>query len=177
MTRKVFLTGKPGVGKTTIVERVVSMLRSKGFKIGGMVTFEVREGGVRKGFMVTDILTGKKGVLAWVGGSGPKIGKYTVNLKDLEEIGVNAIKLALADADIVVVDEVGPMELFSDNFRSITKALIKADKPVIGVVHYKVKDPLIESIKKNPDVKVFEVSVENREFLPKKVLDILLFQN
>lgn len=139
-----------------------------------MVTFEVREAGVRKGFMVTDILTGRKGILAWVGSSEPKIGKYSVNIKELEEVGVNAINVALNDADIIVVDEVGPMELLSSKFRDIVKTLINVHKPVIGVVHYRFKDLLFKDVKGISSVEIFEVSVDNRESLAGKVVDVLL---
>lgn len=167
MVKKVFLTGTPGIGKTTAIKKVVLALKERGLIVGGMITSEVREKGKRIGFEVTDLLTGKKSFLATLHGSGPKLGKYVVNLKGLVEVGVNAIKEALEKADVIVVDEVGPMELFSREFKSIIEEALKSGKPLLGTIHYKVKDSLIEAIKKNPNIKIFEVTLKNRDDIPK----------
>ncbi|RLG92544.1 MAG: hypothetical protein DRO36_01175 [Candidatus Hecatellales archaeon] len=174
MVKKVFLTGVPGVGKTTVIKRVVSALKDRGMVVGGMLTFEVRKEGKRIGFEVIDVLTGKKGFLATLQGSGPKLGKYVVNLKDLVEVGVEAIRRALREADVVVVDEVGPMELFSNEFRETVKTALDNIKPLLGTVHYRARDTLIDSIKKNPNVKIFEVTFKNRDNLPEKLVRLLL---
>ena len=175
MVKTVFLTGIPGVGKTTAIKRVVLALREKGLIVGGMVTSEVREKGRRIGFEIIDLLTGRKGFLATLHGSGPRLGKYVVNLRDLVEVGVNAIREALEKADVIVIDEVGPMELFSEEFKKAVKEALKSGKPLIGTIHYKARDPLIEAIKRNSNVKIFEVTLENRNNLPEtitKALDI-----
>ncbi|RLI05132.1 hypothetical protein DRO26_03085 [Candidatus Bathyarchaeota archaeon] len=174
MGKAVFLTGKPGIGKTTVLKRVVLALKEKGYNVGGMITSEVREKGERIGFEITDLLTGQKGFLAKLHGEGPRLGKYRVNLKDLVDVGVNAVKLALEKSDIVVVDEVGPMELFSEEFKRVVDEALKSDKPLIGVIHYRAKDPLIEKVKKSKNVTVLEVTIENRDNLPKTVVEILL---
>ncbi|MDH5362118.1 MAG: nucleoside triphosphatase, partial [Aigarchaeota archaeon] len=112
--RLIFLTGRPGIGKTTVFLRTVDDLRTRGVEVGGMSTAEIRADGVRIGFKVTDLSSGKSGVLAHVGRStGPHVGKYRVNPKDLEEIGVKAIMNALRRMEVVAIDEVAPMELCS----------------------------------------------------------------
>jgi Predicted nucleotide kinase len=114
LKRLIFVTGPPGIGKTSVLLRSVNGLKNRGYEIGGMISRDVREGGVRVGFEIMDFSTGQRGWLAHVNQpTGPKISKYRVNLTDLEAIGVSSILDAIRNADIIIVDEIGPMELFS----------------------------------------------------------------
>jgi nucleoside-triphosphatase len=162
----ILVTGKPGIGKTSILRRTVKELKSRKYKVGGMICNEVREGGVRVGFEITDLSTGTRGWLAHVNQpTGPKIGKYHVNLTDLDVIGVGAILEALQNADILAVDEIGPMELSSTAF---SNALIKAaesSKPMIGTIHYGLKNSIIDSIKNRENTEILKVTYKNRENL------------
>jgi nucleoside-triphosphatase len=97
--------------------------------------------------------------------TGPKIGKYHVNLTDLEVIGVGAILDALQNADVLAVDELGPMEFSSTAF---SKALVKAvesSKPMIGTIHYGLKNSILDSIKKREETEILKVTYKNRENL------------
>lgn len=114
------LTGSPGVGKTTVLLKTVEALKAKGYNVGGMISREARVGGTRVGFEILDLTSSKHGWLAHVNQkSGPQVGKYRVNLEDLDEIGAEAIKKAVENFDVVAVDEIGPMELFSGRRREI----------------------------------------------------------
>ena len=128
-----------------------------------MICREVREGGVRVGFEIMDLSTETRGWLAHVNQpTGPKIGKYHVNLTDLEVIGVGAILDALQNADVLAVDELGPMEFSSTAF---SKALVKAvesSKPLIGTIHYGLENPIIDNIKKREETEIFKVTYKNR---------------
>ena len=118
MKRAFFLTGRPGIGKTTVLLRIVEELKKRDLKIGGLISQEIRRAGTRVGFKIIDLDSGREGWLAHVRQPvGPKVGKYRVCMKDLESIGVDAILRALREADIVVIDEIGPMELFSQLFQ------------------------------------------------------------
>jgi Predicted nucleotide kinase len=103
------VTGKPGVGKSTLVMKSLDQLDCV---VGGMLTKDVRVRGKRVGFELRDLRCGALGTLASLEGAGPRLGRYHVNLHDLEEIGAAAIEDAVLRADIVVIDEVGAMELF-----------------------------------------------------------------
>ena len=170
-----FVTGRPGVGKTTLIMRVIEELKKQGYTVGGMVTNEVLESGQRVGFELTDLYSNKKGELAHVNRpSGPKVGKYRVNLECLSSVGATSIKEAVAKTDIVVIDEVGPMELNSEEFKSAVKEALGSSKLVIGTFHFRLSDPLIKEIGKRRDASIFEVDVGNRGFLPRKILDAAL---
>ncbi len=159
----VLVTGKPGIGKTSILRRTINELRTRKCEVGGMICREVREGGVRVGFEIMDLSTGTRGWLAHVNQpTGPKIGKYRVNLTDLEVIGVGAILDALQNADVLAVDELGPMEFSSAAF---SKALVKAvesSKPLIGTIHYGLKNSLVDSIKNREETEILKVNYKNR---------------
>jgi len=163
LKRLFFITGSPGIGKTTVLLKTVDALRKAGFKVGGMLSSEVREKGTRVGFKIVDFETGKRGWLAHVNQpEGPQVSKYRVNLRDLEAIGVNSIRNAVANAQIVVVDEIGPMELYSSTFKKAVVQTVNSEKPLLAVIHHRARDPIINSLKTREDAEIFEVTYGNR---------------
>ena len=170
--RVLLLTGSPGVGKTTVLLRVVESLKAKGYSVGGMISREVRSDGVRVGFEVLDLGSGRRGWLAHVNQpSGPQVGKYRVNLEDLNGIGAEAIMEAVDKRDVIAIDEVGPMELFSEKFKEAVKRAVECGKVVVGVVHWKARDRLIEEVKKREDAEVIVVTIENRNKLHETIIE------
>jgi nucleoside-triphosphatase len=171
MTRILLLTGAPGVGKTTVLTKTVDALKAKGVSVGGRISREVRESGVRVGFEILDLAGGKHGWLAQVNGqSGPQVGRYRVNLEDLDVIGTAAITLALEKCDAVAIDEIGPMELFSQKFKQAVALALESKKLVLAVVHGKAKDPLVTHVKRRVDAEIFNVTFSNREKLPDQLI-------
>jgi nucleoside-triphosphatase len=166
------LTGSPGVGKTTVLTKAVSILKDKGYGVGGMISREAREGGVRVGFEVVDLSSEKRGWLAHVNQkTGPQVGKYRVSLEDLENIGAQAIYYAVENCDVVAIDEVGPMELFSEKFEDATRKALESTKIIIAVVHWKAKDKLINDAKNMKEAETFTVTTENRDKLGEIIAD------
>ena len=166
------LTGSPGVGKTSVLLRVVESLKDKGYSVGGMVSREVRSGEVRVGFEISDLGGSRRGWLAHVNQhSGPQVGKYRVNLEDLNSIGAEAIMKAVDKCDVIAIDEIGPMELFSEKFKEAVKRAVESRKVVIGVVHWKATDRLIEEVKKREDTEIITVTHENRNKLHEAIAE------
>ena len=129
---KLFVTGDPGCGKTTVVRRAVEKLRPT-VPMRGFWTEELREGGQRTGFRGVT-LDGQEFVLAHVREKGiAKVGPYGVLLEGLESVGVEALRPA-PDTRLVVLDEVGKMESFSPAFRAAVEALLASPVPVLGTV-------------------------------------------
>ena len=129
-----------------------------------------------------DVLTGNRGILAHVlQRSGPRIGKYRINIENLSRIGVLAIKNAVEEADYIVIDEVGPMELQGRDFQLAIMKALENSKPVLGILHWKMRHPIIKSIKAMKGVKIYEVTRENRdkihEVLIKEIFPCNLPQN
>ena len=166
------ITGSPGVGKTTVLTKTVNLLKERGYKSGGMLSREVRESGVRVGFEILDLGSQKRGWLAHVNQkTGPRVGKYRVNLADLEAVGAEAITDAVENCDVVAVDEIGPMELFSEKFRAAVQRALESNKIVVAVVHWKAQDNLINDAKSIKDAETITVTTENREGLSNVVAE------
>lgn len=164
---RIAVTGSPGVGKSTVVAKVAEKLDAQqGFKIGGVQTAEIRKEGKREGFSIRDLATGQTGTLSHIKGSGPGIGKYHVNPEALESIGANALRNALS-CDIVVIDEVGPMELISGSFVAAAEEVLESDKPVMAVLHHSSRHPLARRIRK--EFEILTVDKGNRDELPEKI--------
>ncbi|HIP98920.1 TPA: NTPase [Candidatus Bipolaricaulota bacterium] len=166
----VAVTGHPGVGKTTLVERV---LEEVPLAAGGMITKEIRVVGRRVGFAVIDVATGKQGVLAHIHREeGPRLGRYRVNLADLAVIGVAAIERAIQECDLVVIDEVGPMELKSPRFiAAVTRALEEAGNLLV-TVHRASNHHLAYRIRHECDLLV-RLTAGNREEKTREVIELL----
>ncbi|MCJ7422895.1 NTPase [Candidatus Bathyarchaeota archaeon] len=166
------LTGNPGIGKTTALLKIVQTLRARGFNVGGMVSREVRSCGARVGFEILDLNGSKPRWLAHVNQqTGPRIGRYRVNLEALESLGVGAILKAVDDSDVVVIDEIGPMELLSNKFRETVRRVTESEKPVIGVVHSKASDAIMSELRKREDAELFLVTYENRDRLHEIIIE------
>jgi nucleoside-triphosphatase len=168
------ITGEPGAGKSTAVSKVLLRVKAEGFTVGGLLTREIRSHGEREGFTLTDVSTEESEVLASVKGYiGPRVGKYHVNLKSLSGLAVKALEHAKKRSDLIVCDEIGPMELLSPEFRkAVSDCIVKPiDKPTICVVHKRLMDPLIDDLKSLEGAELVEIDFENRNILPGEVAD------
>ncbi len=163
------LTGHPGVGKTTAIKRILAQLSRP---VGGFYTEEVRENGKRSGFKIVT-LDGQSGMLAHVSIRSPyRIGQYGVDLTMVDTLAVDSIHRAAAEGQIVLIDEIGPMELFSNPFCQTVKAILHSDARVLGTI-VRRPHPVADAIKRMPAVTVIEVTVENRDTIIAHVLDRL----
>jgi nucleoside-triphosphatase len=168
----ILITGAPSIGKTTAIVKTVETLKAEGYKIGGMITKEKREGDARVGFEIQDLATQKQGWLAHVKQlNGPRTGKYRVNLTDLEGVGTNAIQNATKAADIIIIDEIGPMELHSKAFKEAVIRASDSAKPVIATVHHNATDAFVRNIKARQDAEVYEVTLENRDVIHNLIME------
>lgn len=174
-TRVWLLTGPPGIGKSTVVTKTIYLLRLQGHAIGGCLTKEKRKGRERVAFTMTDLMSGREGELASVNSSlGPRVGRYRVNLATLTDIGARSLHDAAQRAEVIVIDEVGPMELTSQDFRRATDECFKSGKPILGIVHELMKDPLVESIREMQGKTLTEVALTNRDKLPQTIAGEIL---
>ena len=168
MGRALLLTGRPGVGKTTIVRSVVDRL---GARAGGFYTEEIREAGRRIGFRLV-ALDGPTGVLAGLNIPSPcRVGRYRVFLPDLERVGVGSLWRAIQhpDVSVVVIDEIGKMELFSPAFRDAVLAGLDSPKTVVGTITMG-RSSWVDTVKSRPEVTLREVTLANRGALPALIL-------
>jgi nucleoside-triphosphatase len=162
------LTGAPGIGKTTAVLRAARALKDKGLNVGGIVSRELRTNNMRIGFEFIDLITNDTNVLASITGNGPRVGKYFVSLDGCRFAG-ERLTDAVKSCDVIICDEIGPMELKSIDFIDSVKNLLDVDKKVIVVVHQKMHHPLIDQFR-NKSSLLISIDLKNRE----KVNEILL---
>lgn len=171
---KTFLTGDPGCGKTTVIARVNELLEGLGITVGGVISREIRQNGVRVGFSLEDRCTNEIGILAHIDQKeGSRIGKYRVNMTDLERIGAGGVLRAVNQADVVFIDEIGPMELNSMLFNDAVEAALKCPKPLLGAIHKRASHPLVARIRSDPTFEIIMVDEENRDRLPLTIVQRL----
>jgi len=169
MIKNIFISGKPGCGKTSLIIEIIKELN---LDAGGFYTSEIREGGTRKGFKIIT-LDGQEGILAHVNVESPyQVSKYKVNIKDLEEIGVNSILKALKKNKIAVLDEIGKMELFSAKFKKAVEAALNSKNKVLGTIKL-TPDSFTSKIENRLDTKIFYLTKENREKIKKEIIRLL----
>ena len=148
------LTGRPGTGKTSLVRQAVAELKGK---VGGFYTEEIRVQGTRLGFKLIT-LDGQEAVLAHADfHSRYRVGKYGVDVDALERVGVPALAEAISQRDVIVIDEIGKMELFSNRFREVVLEAIQSGKRVLGTIML-APHPWADDIKRQPQVKLVEVT-------------------
>jgi nucleoside-triphosphatase len=175
VTQKVLLTGRPGCGKTTLIKGVVNKLSQRA---GGFYTEEIRDsesvrersGGTRAGFKIVT-LDGKEAAFAHVDfKTRDHVGKYGLDLSALERIGVGALRQAIQARRLVVIDEIGPMEIRSPTFREAVNEALDSELPVLATIFARSL-PFTEAIKSRPDVTLIEVRPDNRERLVSELSD------
>lgn len=174
MPNNLLVTGPPRSGKTTVVRRVVDRLEARGLRVGGLASPERREGGERVGFDIEDVMTGEARVLARVDrDEGPAVGKYRVAVDDVDAIAESALRRAADEADVVVIDEIAPMEVASASFRRGVRRALDADRPVLAAVHRRSTSGFVGEVKRRDDVDLVEVTTANRNALPDELADRL----
>ena len=158
----IFITGKPGVGKTSLVMEIIKELK---LDAGGIIAPEIRNK-ERVGFKIVDLSTGEEKILASVyQKEGPRVGKYRVNLENLDEMAKKAIEKAIKEKEIVVIDEIGKMEFYSKVFRETVAKALNSEKIVLAILHRNyVKDFENKGI-------VFELRRDNYEEIKRDIIN------
>jgi len=167
MALRIAVTGSPGVGISTLVAKVTSGTK---LRVGGVLARDRRYKDRRTGFELLDLSTGMVGILADESGDGPQLGKYRVHLDDLDLIGAQAVENALG-CDLIVVDEVGPMELSSHRFVLAVEKAIASPKPMLVVLHQWSNHRLAKKIRGS--FRVLTVTRENRDSLADEIAKAL----
>jgi len=171
---KIGITGLPAAGKTQALLKVIEMLEADGMTVGGMITEPIIKRGRREGFYVMDWATKEKRVFASKDiVSKVMVGRYGVDVTALDEVGVKALRHATANCDVIVIDEVGKMEVESDGFVAAVKEALDAEKPLLLTLHKKSRNPLLQDIRRRDDIRILEVTQVNRNLLPYKIVKIL----
>ena len=165
MKRVLLLTGQPGTGKTALIKEALARTR---VKAAGFYTEEIRTGGIRQGFSIVT-LDGQEAILAHVGASSPhQVSKYGVDTDALDRVGVSALRRAVQEFDLIVIDEIGKMELISPRFTEAVTQAINSGKKVLGTIMLN-PHPFADEIKRRSEVETLLVTGDNRTQVIRKV--------
>ncbi|MGQ9706068.1 MAG: NTPase [bacterium] len=156
---KILITGRPGVGKTTFVKRLLDELSIA--DICGFWTDEIRENGVRIGFRIITV-DGREGILAMKGiNKLPMVGSYSIYVDEIERLIVPEIEKAIRDRKICIIDEIGSMELKSARFRKVINDVFNSNVKLIATVKLK-RDSYLENLMSKEDISVYVLTENNR---------------
>jgi nucleoside-triphosphatase len=158
------------VGKTTLAVSVGELLRERGVTLRGFVTEELREAGRRVGFAV-ETVSGERATLAHVGFAGPpRVGRYGVDIEAFERLALPALA-EIQEGEVVLIDELGKMELASDAFRSSVSALFGRRVAIVATVQAS-RHPFTDALKR--EAEVVRVTKRNRTELPQEIANRFL---
>jgi len=164
--KNILLTGTPRIGKTTIIYKIADVLNKK---CAGFYTEEIKKNNKRMGFKLIT-LDDKSCTLARKKfNSHYRVGKYGVDTVCLESIGVTAIRKGIEEKKVIIIDEIGKMELFSDAFRKAVVEALDSPYPVLATILLR-SHSFCEEIKSRSDVEIIEVTEDNRALLPTRIL-------
>jgi len=159
------LEGPPKIGKTTAMRCLVELLRERGVVVCGFVTDEIRERDRRVGFVVRDV-AGSEAVLAHQDfQTGVQVSRFGVDVPAFERVALPALRSAQETGGVVIIDELGRMELASAPFVKVVDALLAGSLPVVATVHV-YEHPVTDALKRRADVQRVVVTEANRDELP-----------
>ena len=151
-TSKFLIRGRPGSGKSTALNLIEERLRDLGIEVAGIKTPEVRSGSRRIGFKVVDISTGDSVLFASVSfSSHQRVGRYGVNVSLFESVAIPALVNGLKVAKVILIDEIGKMELLSNKFVEAVKRIWESNKIAVGTVPIS-RVPFVERLVRSSEV-------------------------
>lgn len=175
--RHLLLTGPPGCGKTTVLQQALDLLRAGGWSHFGFWTPELRREGARYGFEIR-LASGEASLLASVDTLGPaRVGRYGVRPEVMADLVVPEIQRGVAAAEagaraVIVMDEIGKMELLSQPFREAVLQALDSPARVLATVMLR-PHPFADALKARPDAFLLPVTRTNRDHLPRRVCELI----
>jgi nucleoside-triphosphatase THEP1 len=128
----VIVTGTIGEGKTAWLAKLSGLLREKGVRVGGILALRIIEDGVTTGYDISDISTGDRTpFLRHTGSETMGVERFTMT-----DAGFIAGRNTLDPSnnrgnDVVIVDEVGPLELSGRGWSEVVVGLLHDTRAIM----------------------------------------------
>jgi nucleoside-triphosphatase len=159
--KNILITGLPGVGKTTAVIKLAKELRD--LHPTGFYTAEIREDGMRQGFELIS-LDGTRSLLSHVNiQSSDRVGRYGVDIEGFDTF-LSSLQFGKRETGLIIIDEIGKMECYSERFKTLVRKIMGSDKPVIATIALKGSG-FIAEVRNRDDVNLVEMTRANRDSL------------
>lgn len=176
MTEKILITGPPRCGKSTLISKLIEYYNNKkDYTIYGFLTPEIRKRGNRIGFNIVDIYSGKISQLARVGDfkTKYKLGKYNVFIQEFDKYIEDNLSLEGKKIDLIVIDEIGKMELFSDKFQNFITNIFSLKISVLATIGLKLSHPIKTYLLNLPSVLLLNLNKRNSQLVFEKVTSLI----
>ncbi|MFX1596295.1 MAG: NTPase [Promethearchaeota archaeon] len=175
MNKKILILGPPRCGKSTLISKLIEYFSAQNYSIYGFQTPEIREHGNRIGFDIIDINSGEKSQLARVGtfNSRYKLGKYNVFIKEFDKFIEKALNFEKKQVDLIIIDEIGKMELFSEKFQNLIMKLFTSQSSILATVGLKLNHQVKNFILNLPSIQLLNLNRQNFQFIFEKVIYLL----
>ncbi|MFW9946189.1 MAG: nucleoside-triphosphatase [Candidatus Odinarchaeota archaeon] len=175
MVSKILITGPPRSGKSTLISKLIEFYFKKNFIIRGFLTPEVREKRRRIGFDLEEISSDIKFPLARIGDykTKYKLGKYSVFMDEFEKVISILEKYKFEHVDLIVIDEIGRMELFSEKFQYFIIDIFKGESNIIATIGKNIKYPFEKALLNISNLYKFDLSFENQQDVYQKIINLI----
>jgi len=166
MMKNILLVGPPRVGKTTVVQKVLSLVKTR---CGGFFTQAADKAAFYTNFRLVTVDGPNRDIP-----ESDLIRRFDIpsllgfNVEDLENRGRGSISKALETCDVVVIDQLGTLEAASAVFRTLVSQVLDSSRiclATMGLSH----DPFLVGIRNREDVTIMDVCLANRSTLAEEV--------
>lgn len=182
MVINILLTGLPGVGKSTLFEKVLKAYKSP---MRGLLTREIRLGADtgRLGFQMGSLRKKRRpgtgfvfygNVIAHVNYSKERaVSRYGVDVAAINALCTSYLNQNSKPGTLLYADEIAQMQLFSSNFPLLVIKYLDAPNTAIMTLSAVFHNSLTDEIRKRKDVMIIEVTPQNREMLQGFILGLI----
>ncbi|MFX0042807.1 MAG: NTPase [Candidatus Hodarchaeota archaeon] len=175
MNKKILITGLPRSGKSTLIVKLIEYFSDHNYTIHGFLTPEVRKEGNRIGFDFEDVNSKEIGKLARIGNYNTKykLGRYCIFIEEFENLISKLENLVFHKRELLVIDEIGKMELFSKKFQNLITNFFSSNIKIIATIGQRMQHPLKDFLLKMPEVVLFTLTRQNHQEIFKKIIAII----
>lgn len=175
MVSRILITGPPRCGKSTLILKLIDYYSKKNIKIHGFLTPEVREKNRRKGFDIEEISSDIRFPFARIGyyKTEYKLGKYSVFIDEFEKVISNLENLDFEQVDLMIIDEIGKMELFSKKFQNFIIKIFQREFNIIATIGRNIKHPCKKALLNVPNLYKFDLNFQNQQEVYQQIINLM----